>query len=55
MFPQDFFYEGEHKGVHIHENFRNYGVLETVVVFVVPSVKVFVVPSVIQHKSRLTI
>ena len=32
MSPQDFFYEGEHKEVHIHENFKNYGVLEMVVV-----------------------
>jgi hypothetical protein len=31
MFPQDFFQEGEHKEVHIHENFGNYGMLETVV------------------------
>jgi hypothetical protein len=30
--PQDFFYEGEHKKVHIHENFENYGVLEMVAV-----------------------
>jgi len=30
MFPQDFFYEVEHKEVHIHENFENYGALETV-------------------------
>jgi hypothetical protein len=28
MFSQDFFYEREHKEVHIYENFENYGVLE---------------------------
>jgi hypothetical protein len=32
MFPQDFFYEGEYKKVHILENFENYGGLEMVVV-----------------------
>jgi hypothetical protein len=32
IFPQDFFQEGEHKEVHIHEDFKNYGVLEMVAV-----------------------
>jgi hypothetical protein len=27
--PQDSFQEGEHKEMHTHENFENYGVLET--------------------------
>jgi hypothetical protein len=32
MFPQDFFLEVKHKKVHIHENFWNYVVLETMTV-----------------------
>jgi len=32
MFPQDFFYKVEHKEVHIHENFEDYGVPEMMAV-----------------------